>query len=77
LPNVTGGGRLQALVKAALSVTGKSVVVAGSGPLLLAVAAFFRKKGAEVLMVAEKAPRGRVARCGLGLARSPGKLLQA
>nr|AUN35747.1 putative oxidoreductase [uncultured bacterium] len=39
LPNVMGAGGLQALVKTGLPIEGKRVVVAGSGPLLLAVAA--------------------------------------
>src|SRR6185369_12324767 len=38
LPNVMGAGGLQALVKTGLPIEGKRVVVAGSGPLLLAVA---------------------------------------
>ena len=67
LPNVTGAGGLQALVKSGLAVAGKSVVVAGSGQLLLAVAGFLRKKGAIVRLVAEQAPRARVIRFGLGL----------
>ena len=36
LPNVMGAGGLQALVKSGLPIDGKAVVVAGSGPLLLA-----------------------------------------
>ncbi|HMD72296.1 MAG TPA: FAD-dependent oxidoreductase, partial [Steroidobacteraceae bacterium] len=36
LPGVTGAGGLQALVKQAWPISGKRVVVAGSGPLLLA-----------------------------------------
>ena len=40
LPGVFGAGGLQALVKGGLPISGKRVVVAGSGPLLLAVAAF-------------------------------------
>ena len=42
LPNVTGAGGLQALVKCGLPIRGKCVVIAGSGPLLLAVAAYLR-----------------------------------
>ena len=38
LPNVIGPGGLQAMVKCGLSIEGKRIVVAGSGPLLLAVA---------------------------------------
>lgn len=39
LPGVTGAGGLQALAKGGYPVQGKRVVVAGTGPLLLAVAA--------------------------------------
>jgi len=39
LPGVMGAGGLQALVKAGLDARGKRVVIAGSGPLLLAVGA--------------------------------------
>ncbi|HET9713501.1 MAG TPA: FAD-dependent oxidoreductase, partial [Pyrinomonadaceae bacterium] len=51
LPNVMGAGGLQALVKTGLPIEGKRVVVAGSGPLLLAVAAYLRGRGAEVLLI--------------------------
>ncbi|HKR22261.1 MAG TPA: FAD/NAD(P)-binding oxidoreductase, partial [Pyrinomonadaceae bacterium] len=55
LPNVMGAGGLQALVKGGLPVEGKRIVIAGSGPLLLAVAAYLRDHGADVLCVAEQA----------------------
>jgi NADPH-dependent 2,4-dienoyl-CoA reductase/sulfur reductase-like enzyme len=77
LPNVTGAGGLQALAKSGLAVEGRRVVVAGSGPLLLAVAAYLRRQGADVRLVAEQARWGRVTRFGLGLAGSPAKLAQA
>lgn len=77
LPNVCGAGGLQALAKSGLSVSGKAVVVAGSGPLLLAVAAYLRSAGAHVRLIAEQAPGSRVLRFGLGLAASPSKLFQA
>ncbi|MEZ5425822.1 MAG: FAD/NAD(P)-binding oxidoreductase [Pyrinomonadaceae bacterium] len=77
LPNVFGAGGLQALVKGGFSVTGKRVVVAGSGPLLLAVADFLRSKGAEVLLVAEQAEASSLFRFGIGLWNQPGKLKQA
>ena len=67
LPNVMGAGGLQALVKTGLPIEGKRVVVAGSGPLLLAVAAYLRGRGAEVLVIAEQASSVRLARFGLGL----------
>jgi NADPH-dependent 2,4-dienoyl-CoA reductase/sulfur reductase-like enzyme len=77
LPNVLGAGGLQALVKSGLSVQNKRVVVAGSGPLLLAVAVYLRKKGALLSCVAEQAPGSSVVRFGLGLISSPPKLAQA
>ena len=75
LPHVAGAGGLQALAKSGLPIAGKRVVVAGSGPLLLAVAAYLKKRGAIVPVVAEQADR--VTRFGLALARHPRKLLQA
>lgn len=77
LPNVTGAGGLQALVKSGLPISGKKVVVAGSGPLLLAVAAYLRKRGADVRLIAEQAPVASLLRFGLGLLAQPGKMLQA
>ena len=44
LPNVMAAGGLQAMVKSGLPIAGKRVVVAGTGPLLLAVAAFPDRK---------------------------------
>lgn len=77
LPGVMGAGGLQALVKGGFDVTGKRVVVAGSGPLLLAVAAYLRQQGARVVRLAEQAPRTAVAGFASHLLRQPGKLLQA
>jgi hypothetical protein len=77
LPGVAGAGGLQALVKSGLPIEGKKVVVAGTGPLLLAVAAYLRKRGAEVLLIAEQAPLKSLLSFGLGLSRSPGKIVQA
>ena len=77
LPNVVGAGGIQALVKSGLPIAGKSVVVAGSGPLLLAVAALLRQKGAVIRGICEQAPLARLARFGLGLWSEPGKLRQA
>jgi D-hydroxyproline dehydrogenase subunit alpha len=76
LPNVMGAGGLQALVKSGLPVEGKKVVVAGTGPLLLAVASYLREGGARVLLVAEQAPASRLFRFGLGLLKHPGRALQ-
>jgi NADPH-dependent 2,4-dienoyl-CoA reductase/sulfur reductase-like enzyme len=62
-------------VKQGLPVAGKRVVVAGTGPLLLAVADLLRSKGAVVPIILEQAPAGRINRFALSLVRSPGKLL--
>ncbi len=77
LPNVMGAGGLQALVKSGLEVTGKRVAIAGSGPLLLAVAKYLRDHGAKVLLIAEQAEQAALLRFGMGLAAYPGKLAQA
>jgi NADPH-dependent 2,4-dienoyl-CoA reductase/sulfur reductase-like enzyme len=74
LPNAMGAGGLQALVKTGLPIEGKRVVVAGSGPLLLAVAAYLRRCGAEVLLIAEQASSVQLAKFAIGLA---GKASQA
>lgn len=76
LPNVMGAGGLQALVKTGFSIAGKKVVIAGSGPLLLAVAGYLRERGADVLLIAEQAPAKRLARFGLNLFGA-GKSMQA
>lgn len=77
LPNVMGTGGLQALVKSGLPICDKKVVVAGTGPLLLPVAAYLKRHGAKVQLIAEQASRGAVARFGRALVRHPGKITQA
>lgn len=72
LPHVMGAGGLQALVKGGLPVRNKRVIVAGSGPLLLAVAVYLRKQGAQVLFVAEQASRRQL----MVLGRHPAKVLE-
>ncbi len=78
LPRVTGIGGLQMLVKGGWPLRGRRVVVAGSGPLLLAAAAHFVEQGADVVEVVEQARRramiGFVGRLSL---TAPGKLRQA
>lgn len=76
LPNVMGAGGLQAMVKSGLPIRGKRVVVAGSGPLLLAVAAYLRKQGVEIPMICEQASRSRLARFGAALLGYPEKIAQ-
>ena len=77
LPGVTGAGALQALIKSGLPVAGERIVVAGSGPLLLAAAAAARQAGAQVVRIAEQAGFAAVAGFALRLAGWPGKLAQA
>ena len=77
LPNVVGAGGLQALVKSGLPVQGKRVAVAGSGPLLLAVADYLHRHGSKIPIICEQASRARLARFGFVLLRQPGKILQA
>jgi D-hydroxyproline dehydrogenase subunit alpha len=76
LPGVLGPGGLHAMSKAGWPVAGKRVVVAGTGPLLLAAADGLRQHGAHVLLVAEQTPLAKAASFGLGLWRYPGKLAQ-
>ena len=76
LPGVLGPGGLHAMSKAGWPVRGKRVVVAGTGPLLLAVADGLKQHGAQLALVAEQAPMTKVLRFGLGLWRHPGKLAQ-
>ena len=76
LPGVYGAGGLQALVKGGSPIEGRRVVVAGSGPLLLAVAATLRRAGARVLLLAEQAPLSRMVSFGAGLVAHPRKVGQ-
>lgn len=77
LPGVSGAGGLQALVKGGLPIIGKRVVVAGSGPLLVAVARTLRRAGAHIVTVAEQADTAHLRSFAAGLWRHPGKALQA
>jgi len=77
LPGVTGAGGLQALIKAGMPVRGQRIVIAGSGPLLLAAAHTARQAGAQVLRVAEQARWRQLAGFGLQLPRWPAKAAQA
>ena len=56
LPNVIGAGGLQLLGKSGWPVAGKRVVVAGTGPLSIAVAAYLVRHGARVTDILEQAP---------------------
>jgi NADPH-dependent 2,4-dienoyl-CoA reductase/sulfur reductase-like enzyme len=78
LPGVTGAGGMQALIKGGMPVAGKRVVVAGTGPLLLAVADTVRRNGGQVVAIAEHRGTAELARFGGQLAlRHRAKLGQA
>jgi NADPH-dependent 2,4-dienoyl-CoA reductase/sulfur reductase-like enzyme len=65
------------MVKAGLGIRGKRVVLAGTGPLLLAVAAYLRKQGAEIPIVCEQASWTSLAWFTAQLVSYPGKVVQA
>ncbi len=83
LPGVMGAGGWQALVKSGCLPVGNHirVVIAGSGPLLLAIGAFFRKMEStnrpQLVMIAEQAPASRIQRFARKLLGHGKKLLQA
>jgi NADPH-dependent 2,4-dienoyl-CoA reductase/sulfur reductase-like enzyme len=76
LPNVMGVGAIQAMMKSGLPLKGKHVVIAGSGPLLLAVAASLKFAGATVLCVCEQAPLNRLLPFAISLASTPLKIAE-
>lgn len=77
LPGVTGAGGLQALAKAGYPVAGKRIIVAGTGPLLLAVAASLIERGAQVTHILEQTTFSQLSKFGLGLLATPSKITQA
>ena len=77
LPNVMGIGGLQAMVKGGLDVSGKRIVLAGTGPLLLAVASYLKRAGAQVVGLFEQAPWSSLVSFSLSLGSVPRKLNQA
>ncbi|MGW3321912.1 FAD-dependent oxidoreductase [Streptomyces virginiae] len=77
LPGVVGAGGAQAMLKGGLVLPGKRVVVAGSGPLLLAVAGSLAAAGAAVPAVVEAAAYTAYAGQVPALLRNPGKLVEA
>jgi len=54
LPHVMGAGGLQAMAKGGLPIAGKRIVVAGTGPLLIAVAAWLRQHGAVIVALCDQ-----------------------
>ncbi|MCY0953645.1 NAD(P)/FAD-dependent oxidoreductase [Streptomyces sp. H27-S2] len=76
LPGVVGAGGAQAMLKSGLVLPGRRVVVAGSGPLLLAVAGSLAAAGAGVPAVVEAAAYTGYARRAGVLLRNPRKLAE-
>jgi NADPH-dependent 2,4-dienoyl-CoA reductase/sulfur reductase-like enzyme len=77
LPGVMGVGGAQALSKTGVSFRDRRVVIAGSGPLLLPVAAALARDGARLVTVAEQAPLTSVLAFAVGLWRQPSKIVEA
>ncbi|MEU9004525.1 NAD(P)/FAD-dependent oxidoreductase [Streptomyces sp. NPDC059982] len=76
LPGVVGAGGAQAMLKGGLVLPGRRVLVAGSGPLLLAVAGSLAAAGATVPAVVEAASYTAYATRGPALLRNPAKLAE-
>ncbi|MBT2416518.1 FAD-dependent oxidoreductase [Streptomyces sp. ISL-22] len=76
LPGVVTAGGAQAMLKGALAVSGRTAVVAGTGPLLLPVATGLAAAGVEVAALVESAdPKAFAGRTG-ALVAQPGKLAE-
>lgn len=76
LPGVVTAGGAQAMLKGALTLPGRRTVVAGTGPLLLPVAAGLAAAGARIEALVDCAdPRGLIRRAP-ALAASAGKLVE-
>ncbi|WP_433454338.1 FAD-dependent oxidoreductase [Streptomyces sp. CA-142005] len=76
LPGVVTAGGAQAMLKGGLALPGRTVVVAGTGPLLLPVATGLAAAGARVAALVESAAPGAVLRRTPALAAEPGKLAE-
>ncbi|WP_447041422.1 FAD/NAD(P)-dependent oxidoreductase [Streptomyces sp. DSM 118878] len=76
LPGVISAGGAQAMLKSGLALPGRRVVVAGSGPLLLAAATSLTTAGADVPEVIEASGYLGYARHPAALAANPHKLTE-
>jgi NADPH-dependent 2,4-dienoyl-CoA reductase/sulfur reductase-like enzyme len=76
LPGVIGPGGLQSLAKNGWPINEKRIVIAGTGPLLLAVAVGLKRIGATVVGIAEQASQANIRKFALFLSRHPSKLWQ-
>ncbi|QNE77687.1 FAD-dependent oxidoreductase [Streptomyces finlayi] len=77
LPGVVAAGGAQAMLKSGLVLPGRRIVVAGSGPLLLAVASALAAAGARVPAVVEASGYLRYARHPRALVTNPHKSAEA
>ncbi|MGW0699027.1 FAD/NAD(P)-dependent oxidoreductase [Streptomyces sp. NPDC002867] len=77
LPGVVSAGGAQAMLKSGLILPGRRIVVAGSGPLLLAVASSLAAAGARVPAVVEASGYLRYARNPRALVTNPHKAAEA
>lgn len=77
LPGVVGAGGAQAMLKSGLVLPGRRIVVAGSGPLLLAVASSLAAAGAHVPALVEASGYLAYARHPRALAANPQKAAEA
>ena len=77
LPGVFGAGGLQALAKGGWPLSNHRVLVAGTGPLLLAAAATLRREGAILAGLADEAGPRALARFAGPLLGRPAKAAQA
>ncbi|MEU2062800.1 NAD(P)/FAD-dependent oxidoreductase [Streptomyces sp. NPDC013455] len=76
LPGVVTAGGAQAMLKGSLVLPGRTAVVAGTGPLLLPVAAALAAAGARVAALVESAGPAALLRRAPALAAQPGKLAE-
>jgi D-hydroxyproline dehydrogenase subunit alpha len=60
-----------------MDVRDRRVVIAGTGPLLLAVADYLKTKGARIIAIAEQTSAAKIRRFAMGLWRTPAKIAQA
>ncbi|MEU5312212.1 NAD(P)/FAD-dependent oxidoreductase [Streptomyces sp. NPDC021562] len=77
LPGVVTAGGAQAMLKGGLVLPGRTVVVAGTGPLLLPVATGLAAAGARVAALVESADPRAVLRRPAVLTAQPAKLVEA
>ena len=77
LPGVTTAGAAQALLRGQGVTVGRRVLVGGSGPLLLPVAASLAEAGVRVVAVLEATPADAALPQAAGLAAYPGKRPEA